>query len=219
MEKNRTRYHALYVLGRLPMIGLALALVVAVHACGTRLLGARAGLGAAALAAFCPTVLAHGHLVGTDVGATLGVFLAAWAALAAFRAPTVARTLGLGGALGGALLTKFSALALYPILVVLAAVATVNARPRWQPLAALASAVALSIVIVNAGYLGRGTGAPLVADRLHSPALRALAARLRGLPSTASIASTSKRAARIRCTCTASCRAPAGGTTTRSRSR
>lgn len=182
MEKNRARYHALYVLGRLPMIGLALALVVAVHACGTRLLGARAGLGAAALAAFCPTVLAHGHLVGTDVGAALGVFLAAWASLGAFRAPTVARTLVLGITLGGALLTKFSALALYPIVAVLAAVAAAGARPRWRPLAALAGAVALSVAIVNAGYLGRGTGAPLVADQLHSPTLRAVAARLGAVP-------------------------------------
>src|SRR5205085_6235771 len=143
---------------------------------------ARAGLGAAALAAFCPTVLAHGHLVGTDVGAALGVFLAAWAAVAAFRAPTIARTLVLGVALGGALLTKFSALALYPIVAVLAAVAAARARPRWRPLAALVGAVVVSVAVVNAGYLGRGTGAPLDAGRLQSPALRALAPRLGGVP-------------------------------------
>src|SRR5213078_2088337 len=72
MERNRDRYHLLFVLGRLPMVALALALVVAVYLCGARHLGTRAGLAAAALAAFCPTVLAHGYLAhgsGTPLAA------------------------------------------------------------------------------------------------------------------------------------------------------
>src|SRR5437016_14685396 len=34
MERNRDRYHLLFVLGRLPMVALALGLVVAGHLCG-----------------------------------------------------------------------------------------------------------------------------------------------------------------------------------------
>src|SRR5947208_2501779 len=133
MERNRDRYHLLFVLGRLPMVALALGLVVAVYLCGARHLGTRAGLAAAALATFCPTVLAHGHLVGTDVGAALGMFLAVWAAFEALGAPTAGRTLLAGLAVGAAELTKFSALTLYPMLAVLALVACVRGPRRWQP--------------------------------------------------------------------------------------
>jgi hypothetical protein len=183
MERNRARYHFLFVLGRLPMIALALGLVVAVYLCGVRHLGAAAGLAAAALAAFCPTVLAHGHLVGTDVGAALAMFLAAWAAFETFRAPTAGRTLGAGLALGAAELTKFSALALYPVLAVLGVLASVRGPRRWAPLAVVVAATAVSLVIVNAGYLARGSGTPLAAYTLDSPGLRALAgSRLGALP-------------------------------------
>ena len=175
MERNRDRYHLLFVLGRLPMVALALGLVVAVYLCGARHLGTRAGLAAAALATFCPTVLAHGHLVGTDVGAALGMFLAVWAAFEALGAPTAGRTLLAGLAVGAAELTKFSALTLYPMLAVLALVACVRGPRRWQPWAVVAAAGALSLVVVNAGYLAHGSGTPLAAYTLKSPGLRALA--------------------------------------------
>src|SRR5213078_4796142 len=131
-------------------------------------------LAAAALAAFCPTVLAHGHLVGTDVGAALAMFLAVWAAFEALGAPTTRRTLLAGLAVGAAELTKFSALTLYPMLAVLALAACVRGPRRWQPWAVAAAGV-LSLVVVNAVYLAHGSGTPLAAYTLKSPGLRALA--------------------------------------------
>jgi 4-amino-4-deoxy-L-arabinose transferase-like glycosyltransferase len=175
MDANPDRYHTLFVLGRLPMIALTLVLVVAVYACGARHLGRDVALAAAALAAFCPTVMGHGHLVGTDVGATLAMFLAAWAALEAFRQPTVGRTLLFGLALGAALLTKFSALTLVPITAALAGMAARRGPRRWRPVAVLAGGIALGVLVVNAGYLGRGSGAPLAAHAPQSPLLQALA--------------------------------------------
>jgi hypothetical protein len=175
MQANAARYHFLFVLARLPMIALTLALVVAVFACGRRHLGARAGLAAAALAAFCPTVLAHGHLVGTDTGATLAMFLASWAALEALRTPSLGRTLLLGLALGVAQLTKFSALALYPTTLALGIVASARGPRRWQPFATVGVALAVSLLVVNVGYLGRGSGAPLSSYTLTSPDLQAVA--------------------------------------------
>lgn len=173
MAANAARYHALFVLGRLPMSLLALALAAAVFAFARRNLGPAPAVAAAALAAFCPTVLGHGHLVGTDVGCALAMFLAAWAALAALRRPTAGRTALFGVALGGAALTKFSALALYPIVAVLAAVA---GPPRGRRAAAIAGGVALSVLVIDAGYLGRGVGRPLAAYALSSPRLQRLAA-------------------------------------------
>ncbi len=175
MDQNRERYHFLFVLGRLPMIALTLGLVVAIYLCGARHLGHRVGLAAAALAAFCPTVLAHGHLVGTDVGAALTMFLAVWAVFEALRAPTAGRTLLAGLALGFAELSKFSALTLYPVLLALAVLASVRGPRRWAPLAVIVAAATISLVIVNLGYLGHGSGTPLATYELESPVLRALA--------------------------------------------
>ncbi len=177
MERNAARYHRLFVLGRLPMAALTLVLVLAVARCGTQLLGPTAGLAAATLAAFSPTVLAHGHLVGTDVGCALAMLLASWAALLALRAPSIRRTAVLGLALGAAVLTKFSALALYPALALLALVASLG-QPvaRWQPWAVVAGAAVASLLVINAGYLGEGFGQPLAAYALRDPTLARLAA-------------------------------------------
>jgi 4-amino-4-deoxy-L-arabinose transferase-like glycosyltransferase len=177
MERNAARYHRLFVLGRLPMAALTLVLVLAVGRCGTQLLGPPAGLAAATLTAFSPTVLAHGHLVGTDVGCALAILLASWAALLALRAPSVRRTAVLGLALGAAVLTKFSALALYPTLAVLALVASLGQpAARWRPWAAVVGAAVASLLVINAGYLGEGFGQPLATYALRDPTLERLAA-------------------------------------------
>jgi hypothetical protein len=177
MERNAARYHRLFVLGRLPMVALTLLLVLVVGACGRRLLGPPAGLAATALTAFSPTVLAHGHLVGTDVGCALAMLLASFAGLAALRAPSIGRTCVLGVAIGGAVLTKFSALALYPALAILALAASVQRRAaRWQPWAVIAGAAVVSLVVINVGYLGEGSGQPLAVYTLRDPTLRRLAA-------------------------------------------
>ncbi|MFN8546191.1 MAG: glycosyltransferase family 39 protein [Candidatus Binatia bacterium] len=175
MERNAVRYHGLFELARAPMVLLTLGLVGAVHGFARRHLGANAALGAAALIGFSPTVLAHGHLVGTDVGCALGVFLAAWAALAALRRPGIGRTVVLGCALGGAQLTKFSALALYPALVLLALGAAYRTQPRWRPLAVGAVAILLSLAIVNAAYLGQGSFTAAADLPLTDPVLRRVA--------------------------------------------
>jgi len=87
------------------------------------------------------------------------MFLAVWAAFEALGA-TAGRTL-LRGSRRAAELTKFSALTLYPMLAVLALVACVRGPRRWQPWAVVAAAGALSLVVVNAGYLAHGSGTPL----------------------------------------------------------
>src|SRR6185436_16801921 len=87
----------------------------------------------------------------------------------------VGRTLVFGLTLGTALLTKFSALTLYPITGVLALVASLRGPGRGRPFAVLAGAAVLSLLVVNAGYLGRGSGTPLAAHSLGSPLLQTLA--------------------------------------------
>jgi hypothetical protein len=105
--------------GRLPIVGLGAALASAVFL-WTR---SRFGIAPAAVALFLsvlsPDLLAHGQIVTTDVAIALFLFLS----VIAFRALTERVTLtrvGLAGlAAGAAFATKFSALVLLPILVVL----------------------------------------------------------------------------------------------------
>jgi hypothetical protein len=126
------------------------------------------GLPAAALSLLLtvtsPDVLAHGQVVTTDLGAALFIF----ACVAAFERLTsrltIPRLVLAGLALGGALATKFSALILFPVLGVLAAVVTLRGEPltvalrgpvlrlerRSSKIAALAIALAVMAVIAFA---------------------------------------------------------------------
>ena len=69
---------------------------------------------------FSPTFLAHGRFVATDLGATAGFFIGIIAFLRFLKAPTLRNGLFAGLALGFALLTKFSTVALIPIFLFLA---------------------------------------------------------------------------------------------------
>ncbi|HWP86132.1 MAG TPA: glycosyltransferase family 39 protein [Terriglobia bacterium] len=82
--------------------------------------------GAAALLAlgffvFSPTFLAHGRLVATDVGAAAGFFVGVVAFLHFLQNPGPRNVLLAGLAMGFALLTKFSTVALLPLALLMAA--------------------------------------------------------------------------------------------------
>ncbi len=68
---------------------------------------------------FCPTVLAHGRLVTTDIAAAFGVALAGFSFIHFLRAPRSKTALLCGLSLGTALLFKFSTILLLPFLAAL----------------------------------------------------------------------------------------------------
>ena len=70
---------ALWQRARVPVVLLTLALAAVLWAWARATHGAAAGLVALALAAFDPSLLAHGHLATTDLPATLAMVVAAWA--------------------------------------------------------------------------------------------------------------------------------------------
>jgi hypothetical protein len=84
--------------------------------------GPGAAMLALALYAFDPTVIAHGHYVKNDLPVTLFCFLAAIAWCAFLARPRLVRLALAGVALGLAVATKFSALFLLPVMVILYAV-------------------------------------------------------------------------------------------------
>jgi hypothetical protein len=146
---------------RLPIVALGCILLVAVFLWARRLGGLAAAAIALALAALNPDLLAHGRLVTMDLAVALFIFLTVVAFERLGEGVTPGRVVLAGLALGAALATKASAVALFPILAGLAVVlARHGARVRALALALLAMAV-LAWTVIWASY---GFGATVSRD-------------------------------------------------------
>ncbi len=140
---------------RLPVLAISAGLVFALFAWGRAWLGPGPGLLAAALAALCPPLLAHGRLATEDMGCAAGMFVAVWLLWRATFEPRWTRTLGCGIATGLALLTKYTALLLGPIFVLLWCVPPRGASRLPLPRAAALGAVALAVASLGYGWIPR----------------------------------------------------------------
>ena len=114
---------------RVPILLLACVLAAAVHLWTLRHLGPAAAAVALVLCILSPDVLAHGSLATTDVALALFVFLTIVAFERVCRGVTPLGVLAAGAALGAALATKVSAVALFPMLAVLAVVVALASDP------------------------------------------------------------------------------------------
>jgi 4-amino-4-deoxy-L-arabinose transferase-like glycosyltransferase len=94
---------------RLPMLFLTLVLGIVLFAYGSRLGDPWGGLLCLCAYATMPVMLAFGPLVLTDMAITLFAVLTVWAFASMWRSPSRGTVLRFGLALGGALLSKFSA--------------------------------------------------------------------------------------------------------------
>lgn len=94
---------------RLPMLSLTVVLGFVLFVCGSRLGGPWGGLLCLCAYATMPAMLAFGPLVLTDMAITLFAVLTLWAFANMWRSPSPATIVRFGLALGGALLSKFSA--------------------------------------------------------------------------------------------------------------
>lgn len=99
---------------------LTLILIIFIYVWSRELMGRYWALIPAFLFSFSPTVLAHGHYVTTDVGATLGIFLATYYFVKSLFEPNQRNIFLAGIAFGIAQLMKFSAVLLIPFFIFLA---------------------------------------------------------------------------------------------------
>jgi 4-amino-4-deoxy-L-arabinose transferase-like glycosyltransferase len=156
---NAARLDDLCFWARVPAILLTLGLGALVFVFARRQWGARAALFAVALYAFEPTLLAHGRVVQTDVPSALALLLFAVALQAFLKAPLAARAACVGAAAGFAAVTKFSMVALGPVLCVVFAALFVFAPrkglSRAQVAGHAAAAALAAVIAVNAGYFFR----------------------------------------------------------------
>ena len=196
MERNRAVYDRLFLFGRLPVVGLGVLLGLLVWRWARALYGAGGGLLALGFYAFHPAFVAHAHLATVDVGLTLFLLLALWAFQRFTQRPGPGTALLCGLALGLAQLAKHTAVLLYPVLLLLAASellrgrrfplrrgADESGRGAAASLAAVAAIFAVSLLVLDAGYLFQGVGRPAGAYRFASDQMRGLFAALpAGLP-------------------------------------
>jgi len=161
---NKERSETIGFWARAMMIVLACGLGVLIFAYARDLFGVRTALFAVALYTLEPTVLAHGHIVHTDIPATLAFLLFFFVLRKYLRARTFSNALVLGLISGLALITKFSMVVLLPVLAVLALGALAFAprlnESRKRILLHAGVVVVLILLIVNAAY--RFQSPPLV---------------------------------------------------------
>ena len=145
-----------YLIGRLLMVAyMALGLPL-VHRIGQRTLGDRAGLLAAWLIAISPLLVAHAQLVRPDTASFLFGMVALWACLRLLDEPSWRRQLLAGGAVGLAVASKYSLLALVPGLLVADGLILRSAPRRdgaWIGAALGLLAVPMAFVLVTPYFL------------------------------------------------------------------
>jgi hypothetical protein len=183
-------------LARLPTLLLGALLGGLVWRWAQALFGAWSGTLALLLYTFCPNVLAHSHLVTTDISTALAIFAATWCLWRYLAAPSPGRLLLAAAVFGAAQLTKATALFLLPIFALILleralrrAIQEAKAQPSaWRSgarafmrQAARGGALLVlcglgAIVALNLGFLCEGSLTPLKRYTLASPGLKSLAA-------------------------------------------
>lgn len=113
---------ALTFWARVPTALMAVLLGIFIYLWTRQLAGTLAGLFALTLYAFDPNILAHNHLVTTDIGIAAFLFIATYYFVRFLKQPNRNNIILFGLCLGLAQLAKFSAVILFPLFGLLAVV-------------------------------------------------------------------------------------------------
>lgn len=166
MQENREAYLGIFFRARCVSVLLTCLAGWLLFRWARDIFGGRAASVATAAFFLDPTILAHGHLATVDAGAMLAI-LASLAALRwACARPSRARAAAAGAVWGAALLSKYTAILLLPVLAILIAY---HRRERpGRGAAELALLILAALATVNAGMGFRGSFAPAVSFRPES---------------------------------------------------
>ncbi|MBI1312166.1 DUF2079 domain-containing protein [bacterium] len=189
---NRDNYRSLLIQARMPIVALSLLTALLLGCWATELFGVRSGILALFLWCVSPTVLASASLVTTDLGAAFFFALVGWRVWRFARRPNWRNSGWLGVCLGLAQLAKYTSVVLWPLSLfwyfLFAASgsgqtsdkSTDSGDSRGKPpyfkplLTRWCAAIAISVVVLNLGYLFRGTGTSLADYRFSSSAMQSI---------------------------------------------
>src|SRR6266498_2021117 len=121
LYKSAITADRMLALARLATLFLGACLLAVIGLWAYRLWGSGAAMLAVSIACFEPNVVAHSALITTDIGVSLFIFLAVYLLWEYVNSPTWARLFATGMCTGMALVSKFSALLLIPIIIVIVA--------------------------------------------------------------------------------------------------
>ena len=155
-QANRARFQTVTFWPRAMMVPITLALGALIFIFARKLFGATAAVISVGLYVLEPTVLAHGHIVHTDLPAALVYLLFFFALHLYTEEPGLKRALLLGLVCAVALLTKFSMLVIVPVLALYLLVRLfIHRRDRQQRSQVLLHGGLITVVVlflVNAAY-------------------------------------------------------------------
>lgn len=148
--------------GRMMIALISAALCLLIYRCSRELFGPIGGLLSEVLAAFDPTMLAHGALVTSDIAVTFFFLASVWSVWRMFSELTVARFALAAASLSGLFVAKFSAPLIVPIMSILCAMKIFSRDPiairlgrfqqkirnKWAKTGAIIGSVALLGVVV-----------------------------------------------------------------------
>jgi 4-amino-4-deoxy-L-arabinose transferase-like glycosyltransferase len=155
-QTNRARFQAITLWPRVMMVPITLALGALIFVFARKLFGETAAVISVGLYVFEPTVLAHGHIVHTDLPAALVYLLFFFALYRYAEIPSMRRALQLGVVCAVALLTKFSLLVIVPTLAIYLLVRLfTNRRDRKQRSQVLLHSGLITVLVlflINTAY-------------------------------------------------------------------
>lgn len=176
LRSNADGYQTILLSARIPIILLSLATAWLAGCWATELFGRNAGLAAIFLWCTSPNVLASASLVTTDLGAAFFFLLCGRQTWKFAKENSWRSAVLLGTFLGLAQLAKFTAVLLWLLLPVVWVIQSRRKSIRRAQLrdtfVKWAGVIAISIVVLNAGYLFRGSGTPLAEYNFSSQAMR-----------------------------------------------
>jgi hypothetical protein len=170
MRRNADRYHHVFFAARMVIVALSVLLGWLVWRFARRLHGPSGGLLALAFYAFSSEALAHAGVATLDLASGLAISAALYAFWIFTRTGSWRAWAALAALVGAAALTRFTAVMLAPMLVILAALGAGLGRLRrparvWLGVLALAPTTLLALQL---GYLGKTSWKPIAESRFQS---------------------------------------------------
>jgi hypothetical protein len=174
MYGNQKNYQNIFRYGRCVVIFLGCLLGLLIYRFGKEIYGVHAGLFALFLYVFNPNIIAHSSLTTIDLGASLTIFLSVYCFWKYLKRIDTSSLIVTGITLGLAQLSKFTALLLYPIFILILIMlvvrknnqndkSAINNQPTLIYFTHIFIIFIISLLVINLGYLFSGCFTP-VAD-------------------------------------------------------
>lgn len=172
-EWTDSRY--IIFLARLPILLFGLTLLLSIWWLVRRQWGWLPALAATTIVAFDPTVIGHGPLVNTDIPVTAMIFLTIILFDRYVRSPRWKKLIVLSIVFALAQVTKFSAVVLWPLLIILGAYWTITHRqvfpwPAWRRMVGTLVIITAAVIVI----FYRGEMHTIVAKPTSSPIVQTL---------------------------------------------